>query len=158
MEPTRLSTEQLIAAVLADPAALWAVRHADVRVAGPWTRQAKMSERISDVDDCDYGEHGPHVVARVEYVAVARSGYRCERGCEKPGKGDYCCRCGGPLLHEPGAKAWRVTMLPDDIEAKLGRSAYRPPPMFTSDEREAAEAWCDARLREAGVLLVEEGP
>jgi len=58
----------LIAAVLADPDAAWAILTADVRVMGPWARTKSASDRVS----ADYMDNG-YECSHGSWAQIARS-------------------------------------------------------------------------------------
>lgn len=110
---TRAMREELIAAVLADPDALWAVlSRADVRhIAGPWLREDRGSWRLRTINP-----DGPHAAT----VTPKHDGW------------------------------WRAQVsYPDGFTM----TAYAE---TSHESQDAAEQWCDDRLREAGVLLATQ--
>ncbi|MBM4393388.1 MAG: hypothetical protein FJ090_19880 [Deltaproteobacteria bacterium] len=143
-----MSPAELIAAAMADPSVLWAIRTAEVLLAGPWKRGDTVSRRepLSEEDGM--------YAARVSHRVVTRGHRWCEDGCARPGSGNFCMQCGTPLLYEPAARAWKV-----DVHYSATRNMprnYSGVVLPSFDSREEAEAWCDAALHAAGWLLVPE--
>ena len=119
----------LVKVVLTDPDALWAVLTSEVNVAGPWERRGGVSRR-----DLPGGAEG-----RWNTPAVVEDIERCKSRHENPYDSAYCPECG---------KRTNVTMF-------LANTACSAQDEILATRAEA-EAWCDAKLREAGWLLVEE--
>lgn len=141
-----------------DPDTLFALLSHPPAVLGPWERTAAKSERHtpgSTDGGCFECGAGMAEAVTIEHVKT-RNGYRCHNAHESPGKGPRCRHCGEELIHEPNVEAWRVTALPDDIAQHARRGAWAWC-YHSAGTREAAEAWCDERAVEAGVMLANGG-
>lgn len=134
----------LLESVLADPSARWAVLTAPGVVLGPWVRTEKASRRETHpYRECSWEDEG--VGFCIEITIGRKIGYACQSGCDKPGRGPYCPKCGTIVEHTP-SQSWSVTDAPDHFAADAG--PYR--------SREAAEADMDARAAAKGWMLVPE--
>lgn len=68
-----MNKQEILTAALADPDVLWAILTADVKVAGPWRRTVKASERVTadymdNGYDCSHGSWAQVVPARQNKV------------------------------------------------------------------------------------------
>ena len=143
----------LLAAVRANPSVAWALLTDPPQIVGPWEREEGGSTRRGPPPTaaCECGAAQPGV--RVSRVTITSDGYRCEAGHTRCGPGPRCSICGEPMTVVPAVYEWGVTDIPVEAPWLLNISGY-----FRADTREAAESWCDARLRAAGVLLAEGTP
>lgn len=133
-----MTRQDLITATLADPDAIWAVLTSGVKVAGPWERGEEKFGSLSS---------RPGELFPVRPVSVRNSPSL---------DGGACCECGAGTnvcgIAEVEGR-WHVYDLPFGMEAKRVRVVGSFWSFFSADTREAAEAWCDQKLREAGWLL-----
>lgn len=129
-----MTREELIAAVLADPDALWELRAHSQRVAGPWVRRATDSYRVADNEDASVG-----LVTR---LTTKRAGTRCPNGHEGRGNAPFCKLCGQSNTRSEPVYVWRAEPDPRSL------TGYN-----VCDSREEAEALVDLNLSLAGWLL-----
>lgn len=121
-----MTRPELLAAVLADPDLLWAARSEGVCVLSPWERDANSSLRHTGEEPVSCRECGNYV----HEVRICRARTKVE--------------------------LWRVVDILPVVRHRAvahGRPLSRAPFIYETATRDEAEQWCDARLREAGVLL-----
>lgn len=143
MTPSERSA--LVAAVLADPEALWAVRKAKVRVLGPWVPASSEKRRISVGGDASW-----RLNPKGEDVAcVHKWWYRCD-GVVKPSPGDFS------MLDDEGYAEALAS-----YEAGVARRAGREWVYRVDGEtgyavsEEEAKALADEALKGKGYLLLD---
>ena len=117
-----------------NPTALWEFLHSDGNVLGPWVMAGERWYRDED-------PRGGCLGAEIAKIHITK-GYFCPKGCQRAGTGDYCQRCGEPMLYDANAKPWTTYPLWS--------------PRIFADTADEAKALVDARLVSEGYLLVPQ--
>ncbi len=136
----------LVAAVLADPEALWAVRKARVRVLGPWVPARSERRRIGIGGDASW-----RLSTKGEDVACVHRWWKMCDGVEEPRVHDY--HLGDEDEYEAAKAAYEAA-----VAVRAGREwVYRIDGEKTqyAVSEEEAKTLADEVLRARGFLLLD---